>query len=123
MYSRLQMGSTGAVSPPHSTLVALLRERANLAAGRESVTFVTDGDNAGIRWTYGDLDQRARAIAAHLRQHASPGDRAALVYPPGIDFFAGFFGALYGGMTAVPAPPPNPAQLAVTLPRLLTLLR
>jgi acyl-CoA synthetase (AMP-forming)/AMP-acid ligase II len=35
------------------------------------------------------------------------GERALLLYPPGLDFVAGFFGCLYSGTIAVPAYPPR----------------
>jgi acyl-CoA synthetase (AMP-forming)/AMP-acid ligase II len=35
------------------------------------------------------------------------GERALLLYPPGLDFLAGFFGCLYAGVVAVPAYPPH----------------
>src|SRR5688572_27403906 len=35
------------------------------------------------------------------------GQRALLLYPPGLDFVAGFFGCLYAGAIAVPAYPPR----------------
>jgi acyl-CoA synthetase (AMP-forming)/AMP-acid ligase II len=46
------------------------------------------------------------------------GERALLLYPPGLEYIAGFFGCLYAGTIAVPAYPPNPARLERTLPRL-----
>jgi acyl-CoA synthetase (AMP-forming)/AMP-acid ligase II len=48
-----------------------------------------------------------------------PGDRVMLLYPPGLDFIAAFFGCLYAGVVAVPSFPPHAAQLARTLPRLV----
>jgi acyl-CoA synthetase (AMP-forming)/AMP-acid ligase II/acyl carrier protein len=44
-----------------------------------------------------------------------PGDRALLVYPPGLDFIAAFFGCVYAGVTAVPATYPKPRR---PMPRL-----
>ena len=35
------------------------------------------------------------------------GERALLLYPPGLDFVVGFFGCLYAGVVAVPAYPPR----------------
>jgi thioester reductase-like protein len=46
-----------------------------------------------------------------------------LLFPPGLDFIAGFFGCLYAGTIAVPAYPPDPARLAATLPRLSAIVR
>ncbi len=45
-----------------------------------------------------------RALAASV----PPGERALLLYPPGLDFIAAFFGCLYAGVVAVPAYPPRP---------------
>ncbi|HVR99607.1 MAG TPA: AMP-binding protein, partial [Thermoanaerobaculia bacterium] len=36
-----------------------------------------------------------------------PGERALLLYPPGLEFVAAFFGCLYAGVIAVPAYPPR----------------
>jgi acyl-CoA synthetase (AMP-forming)/AMP-acid ligase II len=35
------------------------------------------------------------------------GERALLLYPPGLDYLAAFFGCLYAGVVAVPAYPPR----------------
>src|SRR5438132_9456546 len=107
-------------APPH-TLVDLLRWRAVHQAERRAYTFLTDGETAQVHLTYAALDLQARAIAALLQQHASAGDRALLLYPPGLDYIAAFFGCLYAGLVAVPAYPPNPMHLDRTLPRLRAL--
>jgi len=41
-----------------------------------------------------------------------PGDRALLLYPPGLDFIDAFFGCLYAGVVAVPCYPPARARAA-----------
>jgi acyl-CoA synthetase (AMP-forming)/AMP-acid ligase II len=51
-----------------------------------------------------------------------PGDRALLLYPPGLEFIPAFFGCLYSGVIAVPAYPPQPSQASRTLPRLLSIV-
>ncbi len=38
------------------------------------------------------------------------GERALLLYPPGIEFISVFFGCLYAGVIAVPAYPPRRNQ-------------
>ena len=70
--------------------------------------FLADGEAEGERLTYAGLDALARAIAARLRESLAPGDRALLLYPPGLEFIAAFFGCLYAGVIAVPAYPPRP---------------
>jgi acyl-CoA synthetase (AMP-forming)/AMP-acid ligase II len=58
--------------------------------------------------TYQQLDSQARSIAFDLTHKFNllKGDRAILLYPPGIEFIAGFFGCLYAGVIAVPTYPP-----------------
>src|SRR4029453_1316966 len=65
--------------------------------------------------TYGELDRRARIIAARLQLELKPGDRALLVYPAGLEFISAFFGCMYAGVIAVPATYPKPKR---PLPRL-----
>ncbi|HTE47151.1 MAG TPA: fatty acyl-AMP ligase [Gemmatimonadaceae bacterium] len=102
------------------TLVDVLRLRADDKCDVTAYTFLVDGEREGSRITYGDLDRRARAIAVALADRGvRPGDRALLLYPPGLDFIAAFFGCAYAGVVAVPSFPPHPAQLARTLPRLV----
>ncbi|HEX2222817.1 MAG TPA: fatty acyl-AMP ligase, partial [Thermoanaerobaculia bacterium] len=90
------------------TLAGLLRVRAAERPDRVAFTFLADGEVEGGRLTYAELDHQARAIAAALRQTLAPGDRALLLYPPGLEFIAAFFGCLYAGVIAVPAYPPRP---------------
>ncbi|MGH9939697.1 MAG: AMP-binding protein, partial [Blastocatellia bacterium] len=70
-------------------------------------TFLADGETEEVRLTYGELDRRARAIGARLNQFVSQGERALLLYPPGLEFIAAFFGCLYAGAVATPAYPPR----------------
>ncbi|MFL5653802.1 MAG: AMP-binding protein, partial [Ktedonobacteraceae bacterium] len=90
-----------------STLVELLCRRALQHPERRAFTFLVDGELEGDCLTYQDLDRRARAIGALLQQYVVPGQRALLVYPPGIEFITAFFGCLYSGIIAVPTYPPQ----------------
>ncbi|HYL98136.1 MAG TPA: AMP-binding protein, partial [Blastocatellia bacterium] len=103
------------------TLAALLRLRAAHNAHQVAYTFLGDGETEQEKWTYIDLDRRARAIAARLRELAEPGQPVLLLYPPGLDFIAGLFGCFYAGLIAAPAYPPDPSRIARTLPRLLAI--
>ena len=77
-----------------------------------------DDDDAYARITFAELDARARAIAKVLGDQNAKGERAVLLYAPGLEYIAGFFGCLYAGAIAVPAYPPEPARIQRTLPRL-----
>ncbi len=100
------------------TLVDLLRWRAVTEPDTRAYTYIKDGDKKEIHLTYGELDKRARSIAAALRRKGLEGQRALLLYPPGLDYISGFFGCLYAGVIAVPAYPPDPNRLNRSLPRL-----
>ncbi|XP_070108515.1 disco-interacting protein 2 homolog A isoform X21 [Equus caballus] len=64
------------------------------------------------------LHKKAERVAAALMEKArvSAGDHVALVYPPGVDLIAAFYGCLYCGCVPVTVRPPHPQNLATTLP-------
>ena len=101
-----------------STVVDLLCWRALRQPDQVAYTFLVDGESAETSLTYGELDRQARAVGALLHCSGASGERALLLYPPGLEFIAAFFGCLYGGVVPVPAYPPSPAQLTRTLPKL-----
>src|SRR6476646_6359753 len=90
-----------------ATLVELLRARATHQSQQLAFTFLQDGEVEVDRWTYQELDQRSRAIAAQLQALGLQVERALLLYPPGLEYLASFFGCLYAGVVAVPAYPPR----------------
>ena len=101
-----------------TTLVDVLRERAHLSPERSTYVFLRDGEREESRLVNREIDRRARAIAAVLQRLSARGERALLLYPTSPDFVATFFGCLYAGVIAVPAPAPGPGRLARDLPRL-----
>jgi acyl-CoA synthetase (AMP-forming)/AMP-acid ligase II/acyl carrier protein len=90
-----------------STLVEVLRQRAAEDPDRTAFAFLADGHAVNATLTYGELDRLARAIAATLQARGLGGERALLLYPPGLDYIAAFFGCLYAGVVAVPTYPPR----------------
>ncbi|KAG8431450.1 hypothetical protein GDO86_018686 [Hymenochirus boettgeri] len=68
--------------------------------------------------TCSQLHKRAEKIAVMLmeRGHLQDGDHVALVYPPGIDLIAAFYGCLYAGCVPITVRPPHPQNIATTLP-------
>ena len=93
-----------------STIVDLLQFRASKEPRRRAHTFLKDGFREQNHLTYRELEVRARAIAASLQGASSPGDRALLLYPPGLDFVEAFLGCLCAAIVAVPAYPPRSNQ-------------
>ncbi|HSS78378.1 MAG TPA: amino acid adenylation domain-containing protein, partial [Thermoanaerobaculia bacterium] len=91
-----------------ATLVEVLRSRAERQGDDLSYTFLLDGETAEANVTYAELDRRARGLATTLeRAGVGGGARVLLLYPPGLDYIAAFFGCLYAGAVAVPAYPPR----------------
>jgi acyl-CoA synthetase (AMP-forming)/AMP-acid ligase II len=90
-----------------NTLVDLLQLRAGQQSDTLAYRFIQDNDSDVVTITYSELDRRARAIGAWLESFSGRGERALLLYPPGLDYIAAFFGCLYAGVTAVPAYPPR----------------
>jgi len=89
------------------TLGDLLRWRA--AGSPDLCAFRYLRDDGGVSClTYGELDRRARTIAAAIQPDVELGQRALLVYPPGTEFIAAFMGCVYAGVLAVPSTQPRP---------------
>jgi amino acid adenylation domain-containing protein/non-ribosomal peptide synthase protein (TIGR01720 family) len=67
----------------------------------------------GERWlTYGELERRADALAAHLVHdlHIAAGSRIALCASPSVDAIVGILGILKAGATYVPIDPRYPTE-------------
>ena len=95
---------------PHQVsdnLVGALRRHAEERPDQPAFIHLLDGQSDQAVLTYARLDQQARAIAAHLQDTGFSGRRVLLVYPPGLDFIAAFFGCLYANCVAVPTYPPH----------------
>ncbi|HEY2739865.1 MAG TPA: AMP-binding protein, partial [Thermoanaerobaculia bacterium] len=93
--------------PSSLTLIETLRQRASRQAEKVAYRFLADGEDEVASLTFVDLDRRARALGAFLQQQGATGERALLLYPPGLEFVVSFLGCLYGGVVAVPAYPPR----------------
>ncbi|WP_322703971.1 fatty acyl-AMP ligase [Nostoc sp. DedQUE04] len=100
-----------------ANFIDIVKARALIEPDKTSFIFLQDGETEVAKLTYKELDQQAKAIASQLQSIINPGDaygalrvRALLLYPPGLDFIAAFFGCLYAGVIAVPAYPPRRNQ-------------
>ncbi|KWF10189.1 beta-ketoacyl synthase [Burkholderia ubonensis] len=89
------------------TVTELLQFRGHDTPEKTAFIFLDNGEAELTRLTFGDLDKRARGIAARLQGMAQPGDRVLLVYPPGLEFISAWAGCLYAGLIGVPAYPPR----------------
>jgi len=90
-----------------TTLIEVLQDKVFNQADQRAFTFLLNGEEEETYLTYRQIDQRARSIAAQLQQREIFGERVLLLYPPGLEFIAAFFGCLYAGAIAVPVYPPR----------------
>lgn len=93
--------------PPETNLVDRLRYWTLAKPEWTALRYLVHGDDESVHWTYYDLDLKARAIAAKLLVNGMFGQRALLLFQPGLDFIAAFFGCLYAKTIPVPAFPPR----------------
>lgn len=107
------------------TIVDVLAARADAHPDRLLYRFLPTGevDEPGVEtWTYADAFRRSLAVAEALTARGLAGRPVLLLYAPGLPFAAAFFGALAAGAMAVPAYPPDPADMARTLSRLVAIV-
>lgn len=102
-------------------LLDILERRASDTPDIIAYTFLKDGQDIDGTYTYAQLDLHARSIAKRFGSNAQ-NERALLIYPPGVEFMAGFYGSMYSGAIPIPAPPPDPTRLKRTLPRLKSII-
>ncbi|EAZ89252.1 fatty acyl-AMP ligase [Crocosphaera chwakensis] len=93
-----------------SNLVDLLRYRAINQPHQKAYTFLKDGETESISLTYEELDLEAKNIATKMLLLGVSGERALLLYPPGIEFITAFFGCLYASIIPIPLYPPKRNQ-------------
>ena len=85
-----------------SSLVTLLANRAETQPDDRAYLFLSDRGTEEAALTFSQLHDAAQALAARLTKTAKPGDRAILVFPPGLEFLVAFFGCLIARVIAVP---------------------
>jgi acyl-CoA synthetase (AMP-forming)/AMP-acid ligase II len=85
-----------------SSLVALLARRAESQPDEPAYIFLSDRGAEEATLTFRQLHDAALALAARLTRIAQPGDRAILVFPPGLEFLVAFFGCQIARVIAVP---------------------
>lgn len=93
------------------SVLSLLRERAGLQPTDIAYTFTdydADPDGRAESLTWAQVYRRSVNVAVEVARHGSPGDRAVIAAPQGLDFIAAFLGALQAGFIAVPLSAPYP---------------
>ncbi|MFF8729214.1 AMP-binding protein [Streptomyces sp. NPDC015171] len=94
-------------SPAPPTLAHLLQHRAQEKPDATAYVFLADGEDDVRTISYRELFAGAADVAGALGER---GERALLLFPPGLDYITAFFGCLLAGVVAVPAYPPQDAR-------------
>ncbi|EYC28820.1 hypothetical protein Y032_0007g3447 [Ancylostoma ceylanicum] len=99
-------------------LLEILRSRASSSPDHRLFTLVTAKNPEHDTATCASLLKRAERIGAFLveRGRLNAGDHVALIFPPGIDFIAAFYGCLVAGVVPVCIRAPSASSLQTTLP-------
>jgi phthiocerol/phenolphthiocerol synthesis type-I polyketide synthase C len=87
--------------------VKIYRHRAENQPEDLAYIFLEDGENKENKITFGELHHQALTVAAEIRSYIKEGDRALLVYQPGVEFIITFTACIYAGVIAVPVFPPQ----------------
>ena len=85
---------------------------------KTAFVFLANGQEETARITYGELDARARTVAAYLQSKNLFGERVLLLFPAGVEFIAAFMGCLYAGVIAVPVNCPRVEEFTKAAPLL-----
>lgn len=93
-----------------SNMLEFIRFKVTQNPNKRIITFLPDGESEQHHLSYADIDAQARALAARLQTLAAVGDRAILLYPPGLDMIAAFFGCFYAGIVPIVAEPLHPGR-------------
>jgi acyl-CoA synthetase (AMP-forming)/AMP-acid ligase II/acyl carrier protein len=97
-----------------ASLAELVEQQGQQLADTTAFVFEDDAGET-CSWTYAELAERSRTLGAWLAKRVPVGERVLLVYPPGLEFIAAFFGCIYAGVLPVPATYPKPRR---PMPRL-----
>jgi long chain fatty acid CoA FadD26 len=95
------------------TIPELVELRADEQPDDTAYTFVDyESDPAGVAesLTWSELRDRVGVVAEALGKLGSPGERALVVAPQGLEYVVGFLGAIRAGFIAVPLSVPQPGQ-------------
>ncbi len=105
------------------TLVDVARKRLEEAPADTTFRFLVDGESEEERLSREGLVVAATRVAASLQAEGEIGERAVLLFPPGLGYVTALFGAMFAGWIAVPAYPPEPHRANEAMRRLRGILR
>ncbi|HMD64046.1 MAG TPA: fatty acyl-AMP ligase [Stellaceae bacterium] len=88
----------------------MLRRRAAEQPNDPAYIFLPDRGAEPLSLSFAELYASARTVAMRLVERGQKGDRAVLLFSPGLDFIVAFFACLLAGVIAVPMMVPRRAS-------------
>ncbi|KAL3999067.1 AMP-binding enzyme family protein [Acanthocheilonema viteae] len=101
-----------------TSLIEVLRQRSQTSPDHILFTLMNSRGTEIESITCAQLLKRAERIGSMLtdKGRLNPGEHVALIFPPGIDLIAAFYGCQAAGLVPVCVRPPHPHNLQITLP-------
>jgi len=114
----LNESSMGGAGRKYHFISEILRLRAHSTSDHLLFTLLNSKGTETQTLTCSQLHKKAERIARLLieKDRLNTGDHVALIYPPGVELIAAFYGCLYVGVVPVTIRPPHPQNLQTTLP-------
>lgn len=103
-----------------STPVEMLAHWAQQRPDRLAFSYLDQGETEVDRMTFAEMHQQACKIGAYLQSFSQAGERAMLIFPPGLEFVRTMYGCLYAGVIPIPT---NPPTLTRSAQRLYTIIK
>ena len=99
-------------------LAEILKWRSSSTPDHNLFTLLNRNGTEAVSISCSTLYKKAERVACSLLEKGmlNTGDYVALIYPPGIDLIAAFYGCLFLGVVPVTIRPPHPQNLQTTLP-------
>jgi acyl-CoA synthetase (AMP-forming)/AMP-acid ligase II len=89
-----------------NSFTELLQFRAINQASDKAYGFFSDAGEETQSLTYEELHKKSLSLALQLKQSSiQGGERALLLFPPGLEFLVAYFGCIYAGIIPVPVIP------------------
>jgi acyl-CoA synthetase (AMP-forming)/AMP-acid ligase II len=95
-------GATSNAAARRDLVPARLQRHARERPAQPIVSLLDDAGSVQASWTFGELDRRARSLAAHLQRRGAAGEAILLAYASELEFVSAFSACLYARAIAVP---------------------
>jgi thioester reductase-like protein len=102
------------------TIVDYLKHWASVQPDKLLYSYLEVDESERDAYTYQTFEERTRHVAEHIASlpGIAHGDRALLVYPPGLEIITAFFACVRAGILPVPVYPPTPMNFEAGLAKL-----